>query len=111
MPSTILEKHKPFEDGKLKSNIEFSVVLQLIRAAFCWMTSGKSTSNITSRSREPSACKRKYSESNPAPNDRIYKKKIKEVKLIHVKYKCRERKKTQLSEKGLQKKVEIFSKT
>lgn len=71
MGTCLFGNYKPSEDGKWGPNIHLSVILQLIRAAFCWMISGKSTSKTTTLSRASSACKRKYNVSNPAPNDRI----------------------------------------
>jgi len=61
----------PAGGGEQESNIPISVILEPIRAALRRATSGKSSSNTTALSRAPSACRRKYRESNPAPKDRI----------------------------------------
>lgn len=65
------EINKPVREGRWGSNIPLSIGSPLIRAALRWLTSGKSTSNTTTLSRAPSACKRKYRESKPAPSDKI----------------------------------------
>lgn len=67
-------KDKPVREGTHASNIPLSVLFELIRAALRRATSGKSTSNTTALLSALSARWRKYRESNPAPNDKIYKK-------------------------------------
>lgn len=67
-------KYKPVREGTHASNIPLSVLFELIRAALRRVTSGKSTSNTTALLSALSARWRKYRESNPAPNDKIYKK-------------------------------------
>lgn len=67
-----MEANGPVTGRRWGPNTSASVGLPWIRAALRLVTSGKSTSNTTAPSRAPSACKRKYSESKPAPRDRIY---------------------------------------